>query len=145
MSVAPEEPYSEYLFRAVDDRLDTMAFRKACLGGWFLADMPASPTLPYAVFLPMTEKTTGYTTRRKFVKVTYGIQIATKTFADGQAVLKALYKAIQNAPLTFPTVPGLSLTLMRPGDIEYGKEDEEWTAVAIFEADMQQEINHNPS
>ncbi len=136
-----ESGWHNPVYEALNRRLIAKGISAVLPGEWKLGEFPEvqhkNPKrghLPYANIEPTAVRDQRWTNRTKYATVEFRFEVHAKTFAelDG-TILPAVTAAMEHANIVIPgDDPDLRITMVRPGDIEYEKVEQIWTASMIF-------------
>lgn len=127
-------------FEAMNRRLVEKGVASVLPGGWNLAEMPEKQESdpqrgkrPYAIVEPNAVRNQKFTNRTKYADLEFTFEIHADTFdeLDG-AICPKVTAALQHAANTVLSGAVVNVTMIRPGDIEFEKVEQIWTARMAF-------------
>lgn len=135
-----EEGWFDGAFKAMNLRLTEKGVGTVLTGGWNLAEMPeiqeSDPNRgkrPYGIVEPNAVRNHKFTNRTKYVDLEFTFEIHADTFAELDGVIcPKITGALQHAANTVLSHGVVNVTMIRPGDIEYEKVEQIWTARMAF-------------
>lgn len=138
------------VYKLINKRLHHKGVGRVLPGGWNLAEMPEKQESnpkhgqrPYGIVNPVAVRNQKFTNKRKYADLYFEFEVHADTFdeLDG-TIIPALTAALQHG-LTGQTVAvddggAVTITMIRPDDVEYEKVEQIWTATAKFMVQAQQ-------
>lgn len=127
-------------FAVIDARLKARGVLAVLPGEWRLAEMPelqeSNPKRghrPYGMVDPVAVRDPKFTNKTKYATLEFAFEVHADTFEQlDDIIIPAVVGALQHAAGLTIGDGTLKVTMIRPGDCEYEKIEQIWTARQTF-------------